>query len=102
MAWTELHRRRSPEGRPFIRIACHVGKQRITPQDWAVAATHGAWRSLGEGDRLGRLAPGMACDLCVLSRDVLAEGCADSLDWHVEATVVGGEVVYRKDDARET
>lgn len=78
------------------------GEQRIAPRDWAVGATHAAWRSIGEGDRLGRLAPGMACDLCVLSRDVLAESCTDFLDWHVEATVVGGEVVYRKDDAHET
>ncbi|KPJ75871.1 MAG: hypothetical protein AMS14_02890 [Planctomycetes bacterium DG_20] len=66
----------------------------ITPLEWAVAASHGAWRSIGEGDRLGRLKPGMACDLTVLSEHILAAGFSDSLNWQADATVVAGELRF--------
>ncbi|QCO68818.1 amidohydrolase family protein [Luteimonas yindakuii] len=49
----------------------------------------------GQGDRAGRIAPGFAADLVLLSTDPAADptGFAD-----VEATIRGGRIVYRKAD----
>jgi predicted amidohydrolase YtcJ len=66
----------------------------ITPLEWAAAASHGAWRSIGQADQLGWLQPGMACDLTVLSEDILAAGFSDYLNWQADATVVAGELRF--------
>ena len=48
-----------------IALACvHGGR---TPEEAMLAATDGAARALGRGGRVGRLAPGAACDLVVLA-----------------------------------
>jgi imidazolonepropionase len=48
-----------------IALACvHDG---LTPEEAVLAATDGAARALGRGGRVGRLAPGAACDLVVLA-----------------------------------
>ncbi len=48
-----------------IALACVHGG--LTPEEALLAATDGGARAVGRGGRAGRLAPGSACDLVVLS-----------------------------------
>src|SRR4029453_8607904 len=48
-----------------IALACVHGG--LTPEEAVLAATDGAARALGRGGRVGRLAPGAACDLVLLA-----------------------------------
>jgi imidazolonepropionase len=48
-----------------VALACVHGG--LTPEEAVLAATDGAARALGRGGRVGRLAPGAACDLVVLA-----------------------------------
>jgi imidazolonepropionase len=48
-----------------IALACVHGG--LTPEEALLAATDGAARALGRGGRVGRLAPGAACDLVLLA-----------------------------------
>jgi imidazolonepropionase len=48
-----------------IALACVHGG--LSPEEAVLAATDGAARALGRGGRVGRLAPGAACDLVVLA-----------------------------------
>jgi imidazolonepropionase len=48
-----------------IALACIHGG--LTPEEALLAATSGAARAVGRGETAGRLAPGAACDLVVLS-----------------------------------
>jgi imidazolonepropionase len=48
-----------------IALACVHGG--LTPEEAVLAATDGAARAVGRGGRVGRLAPGAACDLVVLA-----------------------------------
>jgi imidazolonepropionase len=48
-----------------IALACIHGG--LTPEEALLAATSGAARAVGRGEMAGRLAPGAACDLVVLS-----------------------------------
>ncbi len=60
------------------------------------AATLGsAYANFAETDR-GSIEPGKLADLVILSRDVFANEPAALLDTSVDATIVGGEVVYRR------
>jgi predicted amidohydrolase YtcJ len=54
-----------------------------------------AYANFAEGDR-GSIEPGKLADLVVLSRDVFADEPAALLETSVEATIVDGEVVYRR------
>jgi len=65
-------------------------REAISPDQWAAASSWGAWRSIGQGARRGRLAAGMDCDLTVFREDFLAEGFSDYLGLHVEAVFVAG------------
>jgi predicted amidohydrolase YtcJ len=60
------------------------------------AYTLGCARAVRDDGRFGRIAPGYAGDLVVLSHDVFAfDDPMRILDARVETTVVGGRVVYR-------
>ena len=71
------------------------------PIETALAAYGaGCARATNEQSSLGRIAPGYHADCVVLSEDILA--LADPmriLDARVDMTVVGGEVVYRREGA---
>jgi predicted amidohydrolase YtcJ len=56
----------------------------MTPPQALRAYTAGAAYAVGMEDRLGRIRPGLLCDLTIVR------------DNHVEATVVGGEVTWRR------
>jgi imidazolonepropionase len=49
----------------MVALACVHGG--LTPEEAVLAATDGAARAVGRGGRVGRLAPGAACDLVVLA-----------------------------------
>lgn len=71
--------------------------QRLTVEDAIAAYTSGAASAVREHGVCSRIAPGYHADLVLLSENILE--CADPmriLDARVDATVVGGEVVYRR------
>ena len=53
-----------------------------------------AWTQFAEHER-GRLLPGMAADISVLSRDILAEDIDAVLETKAEIVLRGGEVVLQ-------
>ena len=67
--------------------------QRITPREWAVGASYGAWRSIGEEKERGTLQPGMQADLTVLADDILSAGFRDCRHLRVTHTILEGELV---------
>jgi predicted amidohydrolase YtcJ len=62
------------------------------------AATRGsAYANFVENDR-GAIAPDMRADLALLSRDIMAlDDPRELLDTTTDVTIVGGEVVFRRD-----
>ncbi len=68
------------------------------PVEAAIAAyTIGAATAVREQAALGRIAPGCHADVVLLSANIIE--CADPmliLNARVDATVVGGETVYRR------
>ncbi|MDP9371933.1 MAG: amidohydrolase [Chloroflexota bacterium] len=69
-------------------------EERLTALDALRAYTVGAAKAAGEEDLKGTIEPGKLGDLVVLSQDILAVPGPEILHTRVEATVVGGEVVY--------
>jgi hypothetical protein len=55
----------------------------------------GAYASFDEAKQ-GRLAPGLLADIVILSKDVFAQPPARFLDAVVDATILGGKVVYER------
>ncbi|MEO8478642.1 MAG: amidohydrolase [Gemmatimonadota bacterium] len=75
-------------------------EQRITVEEALMAYTAGnAYATFGEADR-GTIKAGMLADLVVIDRDLRAIPAHQIRDAAVEATVVGGKVVYRRSDGR--
>jgi len=77
-----------------------VPTQRLTVGEMIDGYTaDAAYASFDEADK-GRLAVGQLADLVVLSRDVLTAPPTGPRDVQVQATVVGGRVVYSRTGAR--
>jgi predicted amidohydrolase YtcJ len=57
--------------------------------------TGAAWAEFAEG-RKGSLQPGMLADLAVLDRDLMATPVRSVVETQVTATIVGGDLVYRR------
>jgi imidazolonepropionase len=75
----------------MVALACVHGG--LTPEEAVLAATDGAARAVGRGGRVGRLAPGAACDLVVLAGRSYLD-LAYHLGVNLAAAVVkGGAVV---------
>jgi imidazolonepropionase len=77
-----------------IALACVHGG--LTPEEAVLAATDGAARALGRGGRVGRLAPGAACDLVVLAGRSYLD-LAYHLGVNLARLVVKGGVVHPGD-----
>jgi imidazolonepropionase-like amidohydrolase len=60
-------------GRNAEELVCRVSEGGQAASDAIVSATSGAAESLGLGDRIGRLAPGMEADLLAVEGDPLAD-----------------------------
>lgn len=72
-------------------------EQAITPAEALHIATAGSAALVGAQNRVGRLVPGQAADLVVLSEDPLQQANPDSspfADLEVQATMVGGRWVH--------
>ena len=72
--------------------------ERLTLAEALACATWGSAAASGAVGGRGTIAPGMAADLVILDRDVLAGGADALLDARVSATIVAGRVVYRAAD----
>jgi predicted amidohydrolase YtcJ len=70
--------------------------QAIGVRDALHAYTAGGAVAAGDGDRLGRIAPGMLADFVLLSDDPLQIPRERLLDLRVVATVCNGRMVYRE------
>jgi imidazolonepropionase len=81
----------------MVALACVHGG--LTPEEAVLAATDGAARAVGRGGRVGRLAPGAACDLVVLAGRSYLD-LAYHLGVNLAATVVKGGAVVAGEGAR--
>lgn len=68
----------------------------MTVQEALIGYTSAAAYSAFEEDRRGYLSVGMLADLVLLDRDILEIEPAQLLETSVMATVVGGNVVFKK------
>jgi predicted amidohydrolase YtcJ len=73
-----------------------VPKQKITVAEALHAYTTGAAYASFDEKTKGKLAPGFLADLVVLDRDIFAIPPEQIRDTKVDATIVGGKVVYEK------
>jgi hypothetical protein len=74
--------------------------ERLSTEDAVRAYTSGCARAVNEQSQLGALKPSYLADLVVLEDDILALDDAMQLrQASIAMTVVGGEVVYRRDGA---
>jgi predicted amidohydrolase YtcJ len=83
--------RRTPEGEP---PEGWYPEQRLTPMEALRAYTIGAAYAAGEDAAKGSLAPGKLADFVVLSSDPISGSGELFLQTTIQATVVGGRVVY--------
>ena len=83
--------RRRADGEP---LGGWYPEQRITLPEALHAYTLGAAYAAGREAELGSLAPGKLADITVLDRDILSLPPEALLDAAVQATIVGGRVVY--------
>jgi imidazolonepropionase len=82
----------------MVALACVHGG--LTPEEALLAATDGAARALRRGGRVGRLAPGAACDLVVLAGRSYLD-LAYHLGVNLAAVVVKGGAVAAGTDPPE-
>jgi predicted amidohydrolase YtcJ len=74
-----------------------VPREKIGLEEALQAYTWGSARAGFMEDRVGRVAPGMYADLVVLERDLFHVDPAEIPSVQIEMTLVGGEIVYRKE-----
>jgi predicted amidohydrolase YtcJ len=86
--------RRRPDGSPGPQG--WYPEQRLAVEEALQAYTSGAAYAAGLEDRLGRLAPGCLADLLVLEADPFACDPDQLLELRPQATMVGGEWVYKE------
>jgi hypothetical protein len=72
--------------------------ERLSVEEALDAYTAGsAWAAFAE-HRRGRIAPGLAADLVILDRDLLAGGPSAIIGTTVRATVLGGRIVHHSEE----
>lgn len=84
-------RESEPASRPWYP------EESITIQEAIHGFTLGAAYASGEDRLKGSLTPGKLADLVILDRDILAGPPESLLEASVEATILGGRVVFRRD-----
>ncbi len=84
--------RSNPAGGPDATLSAD---QRLDGASALAGFTSGAAYACHQENRRGRLLPGFACDLTVLSVDPVACDPAALLSAHVAMTVINGEIVWR-------
>ncbi|MDF1554574.1 MAG: amidohydrolase [Deferrisomatales bacterium] len=79
-----------------MRGECVGPEQKISIEEAIALYTTQAAKAIGAPASLGRLSPGMAADLVVLSRNPLTTPPANLRDIEVQLTMVGGRIVYSR------
>jgi len=88
--------RQRPDGRPE---GGWYPQERLTLQQALYGYTMGsAYACCREGE-LGSLTPGKLADVCVLSQDIFGAPPEALLETQVDLTVVGGRIVYQREEA---
>jgi predicted amidohydrolase YtcJ len=70
-------------------------EQRLTVEEAVRAFTWGPAFVAGQEDRLGSIAPGKLADFTVLDQDIFAIEPMEILNTHVDATIIGGQFMWR-------
>jgi predicted amidohydrolase YtcJ len=70
-------------------------EQRLTVEEAVRAFTWGAAYAAGQEDRLGSITPGKLADFTVFDRDIFGIEPMEILNTHVDATIIGGQFVWR-------
>ena len=73
-------------------------EQRMTRMEALESYTINCAKAAFEENLKGTLTPGKLADVVVLSRDILTVPADEIPETEVLMTIVGGEVVYRKDE----
>jgi predicted amidohydrolase YtcJ len=84
--------RRTESGRGFSP------EEALTPEEAIIAYTMGSAVAVRAEHERGSIRPGLLADLVVLGSDPLRVGAEEIGEVPVVATIVGGEVVYRRGD----
>ena len=71
--------------------------ERLSVAEAVAAYTLGPMQAIGRENELGRLAPGYLADMVVLDRDIFSIPPQEIHRTRVQMTLVGGEVVYRRE-----
>ena len=88
-------------GRNLEELA-HLVEMGLSPMEAIKASTLGSARLLRLDDRLGSIEEGKLADLVVCDGDLLADISVLQDTNRIEWVIKGGEVIIRRDDARET
>ncbi len=91
-----IDRRQNPQGKSLANRQRFVRRVKRQVAEAVRAYTAGSAYAEGQEARKGTLEPGKLADLVVLSRDIFAIDAADIADVEVDATMLGGKVVYRR------
>jgi hypothetical protein len=89
--------RRRPDGAPGP--SGWQPQERITREEALRAYTLGPAYAAGEEGIKGSITPGKLADMVVLSQDILTCPAEEILSTRIEATIVGGRIVYRDPEA---
>jgi imidazolonepropionase len=82
-----------------LMLTLAVTQMRMSPAEAWMAATANAAAAVGEGGRLGRIAPGMQADLCLFDTDDFRHVPYHYGRNHVRAVVKRGRVTHRRENA---
>jgi predicted amidohydrolase YtcJ len=72
--------------------------QRLTVEEAVRAFTWGAAYAAGKENRLGSITPGKLADFTVLDRDIFGIEPMEILNTGVDATIIGGQFVWRAEN----
>ena len=78
----------------------HYPEERVSLEEAIDSYTLGGAHIEFSEDRKGRLKAGYLADLVILDRDIFSIPEEEIKDLQVELTMVGGKVVYKKDDRK--
>lgn len=73
-------------------------EERLSVEQAVSGFTLGAAAACGDGRRSGKLAPGYHADAVILSHDIFMTSPHEIIDTQVDYTIVGGQIVYRREN----
>jgi len=82
---------------PFGEEESWVGDERISVEEAIYCYTYNAHKLSGNVDRRGKIEIGMDADFTILNKDITSIANSEISEVSVEASIVAGEIKYRKD-----